>query len=433
MKSISRQLSVGLIGSLLVVGLVLGQSAFWLLDKALRDYMARSLHEEAQSVLAAIQRGPNGLQLDPARLDPTYQRPLSGRYFEVSIGAERWRSRSLWDAELPAGAGAALLHDGPKAQQLLVLREDYRRYGQPVGIVVATDYAPVLAAFQRIGLLLLALWVLALAVLIALQRLWTRRALRPLEAAREQIEQLQRGQRGALDEVAAVELQPLVREINRLLKHTRDSLARSRNALGNLGHALKTPLAVLSNLVEREGIDTALRPQLHDQLEQMRQRISRELNRARTAGEALPGSLFEPAQDLPLLVATLRQAHARALDIDWREPGAGALPWDRDDMLELLGNLLDNACKWARERVVLEIAAETKRLIIAVADDGPGIDAQARPQALARGGRLDEQADGHGLGLAIVGDIVDAYNGSIELRNAALGGLQVWIELPWPD
>jgi signal transduction histidine kinase len=428
--SISRQLSIGLLASLLLAVLLLGVVATLLFERALRQYALAGLHDEAHGVLAAIAAGTDGLQLDSARLSRVYAKPLSGRYFVVELDGQRWRSRSLWDAELPsptqAGAVPGLV-DGPQGQKLLCLRADFRRQGQSIRIVVAADIAPLLQEFGSIGLLLAGLACLVLVLLIWVQGWWLRRALHPLRRAQEQLQELRLGKRELLQQEAPRELQPLIAEINHLLSHTRESLLRSRHALGNLGHSLKTPLAVLLALSGRA--DGAIRPQMQQQLGLMQHRIGRELGRARTAGEALGATWFVPADELPLLTDSLRRAHPRDLRIEWDAPDT-ALALERDDMLELLGNLLDNACKWARSRVVLRIEQQPQAVRMRIEDDGPGIADELRALALTRGGRLDEEVEGHGLGLGIVVDIVAAYRGRIDLRRSPLGGLLVELELP---
>lgn len=262
-----------------------------------------------------------------------------------------------------------------------------------------------------------------------------RRALRPLDCVRHQVKQLQQGQRTELDSQVPDELAPLVQQINRLLLHTEDTLKRSRNALGNLGHALKTPLAVLFSINARRELQQ--HPELVDsmrgQLNNIRQRLARELGRARLAGEALPGAHFDCAEELPLLFTTLQQIHGRELHMQWHTaPDNLRLPWDREDLLELLGNLLDNAGKWAEKRVQLSISQESSTIILTVDDDGPGIDPGQRDEVLSRGTRLDEQVAGHGLGLGIVRDIVEHLAGDLRLDTSPLGGLRVVISLPAP-
>ncbi|MFG5864192.1 sensor histidine kinase [Metapseudomonas sp. CR1201] len=435
MRSIQRQLSLGLIGVLLLVGLVLAQTSLWLFDLGLRRYLAEGLRSEAELLLSALVRGPNGIQLDEKRLNPAHQQPYSGRYFLIRLDEEPWRSRSLWDAELPMPAQKGLaphLLPGPDEQELLAWRGDYKRFGRQVRIVVAQDYTPILESFRRVQWTGFALGAAGLLLILALQRITVRRALRPLEDVRQQIAQLQQGQRSELDNRVPEELDPLVAQINHLLSYTEDTLKRSRNALGNLGHALKTPLAVLVSLADREELrdQPELRETLREQLAQIQQRLGRELGRARLAGEALPGAHFDCAQELPGLFNTLAMIHDRGLDLDWDAPEGLRLPWDREDLLELLGNLLDNACKWAETQVNLTIRGGEGGYSLTVDDDGPGIAEDKREEVIGRGARLDEQVAGHGLGLGIVRDIVESWNGSLSLQQSPLGGLRVRIELP---
>jgi signal transduction histidine kinase len=435
LRSIQQRLSLGLISVLLIIGLLLAQSSLWLFDRSLRGYLQTTLQDETQTLLGAIVRGPNGLQLDERRLSAAFKRPYSGLYFRIDLGEQSWRSRSLWDRDLPPLPAAGLqdtLGDGPQGQQWLVYRADYQRYGQSIVIHVARDYTPILNSFSQVQKMVLGLGIAALVLILLLQRLTVSRALRPLEQARRQLMQLQQGQRSQLDQQVPLELEPLVAQINHLLAHTEDTLKRSRNALGNLGHALKTPLAVLVSLATREELKQLpqLRESLNGQLQQIEQRIARELGRARLAGEALPGAHFDCASELPELFSTLVMIHGNHLQLDWQaEPGL-RLPWDREDLLELLGNLLDNACKWADSQVKLQISKVAEGYQLTIDDDGPGIDAAQRDDVLSRGSRLDEQVAGHGLGLGIVRDIVDAWAGSLQLADSPLGGLRVTISLP---
>ena len=435
MRSIQRRLSLGLVSVLLIAGLVVGQVSLWLFENGLQRYLESGLQNDSENLLIALSRGPQGLQLDERRLSPAYQRPFSGHYFSIEFGETHWRSRSLWDAQLPRPDQPGLsreLQPGPEGQMLLVLRSDYQRLGQGVSITVAQDYTPIRESFRQVQRIGLGMGVLALIVILLLQRVTVRRALRPLERARQQISQLQSGQRSQLDARVPIELEPLVTQINHLLAHTEDNLKRSRNALGNLGHALKTPLAVLISLANDPRL--AAYPQIQntlcEQLEQIQQRMSRELNRARLAGDALPGAQFDADAELPGLLSTLGMIHGEHLQLTHNVAPGLLLPWDREDMLELLGNLLDNACKWADSQVELSISQTGDGFVIEVQDDGPGIPETERDQVFSRGMRLDEQASGHGLGLGIVRDIVEAWGGKLQLGTAEIGGLLVSIKLP---
>lgn len=435
MKSIQARLSLGLVAVLVVVGVVLAQLTLWLFEAGLQRYLENGLRKESENLLVALVRGPSGLQLDERRISAAYQRPFSGYYFRIDFDNGTWRSRSLWDLDMPkpSAPGLSDSHElGPEGQQLLALRADYRRLGQDISISVAQDYSPVREGFRRMQQIGLGMGLVALILVLVLQRVTVKRSLRPLERARQQIAQLQQGQRSQLDAEVPVELAPLVGQINHLLSHTEDSLRRSRNALGNLGHALKTPLAVLLSLASSarlEGLPD-VREQMRAQLEHIQQRLARELNRARLAGDALPGAQFDCDAELPGLLGTLGMIHGEGLLLERDVPPGLLLPWDREDVLELLGNLLDNACKWADCEVRLGIAPSDGGYRLWVDDDGPGIPESQRLQVLERGSRLDEQVDGHGLGLGIVRDIVEAWGGQLALLQSPLGGLRVSIDLP---
>lgn len=435
MRSIQRRLSLGLISVMVIVGVVLAQTSLWLFEAGLQRYLEAGLRNDSENLLVALVRGPNGVQLDEQRLSPAYQRPFSGHYFRIDFADVHWRSRSLWDQELPRLPVAGLkgnLQLGPEGQQLLVLRSDYKRFGQSISISVAQDYTPVRESFRLMRQVGLVMGLAALLLVLILQRVTVRRALRPLETARNQIAQLQQGQRSQLDTQVPLELEPLVAQINHLLAHTEDSLKRSRNALGNLGHALKTPLAVLLSAASSDALKDhpQLSQLLREQLEQVQQRLNRELNRARLAGDALPGALFDCEQELPGLLATLRMIHGEHLDLSYQVAPGLQLPWDREDLLELLGNLLDNACKWADAEVRLSVSETPQGYRLAVEDDGPGLPEAQRDQVFSRGARLDEQRVGHGLGLGIVRDIVEVWGGVLQLQESELGGLKVLIQLP---
>nr|WP_218626554.1 sensor histidine kinase [Pseudomonas sp. dw_358] len=427
-------MSLGLSALLIGVGLIVAPLSLWLFEAGLQRYLEAGLRSDSESLLMALERGQGGLQLDERRLLPAYQRPLSGSYFRIDFADQHWRSRSLWDQPLPWPEAPGLHSDltlGPEGQALLTLRSDYRRLGENISISVARDYTPVLESFQRLRELGLAIAAAALLLILIVQRLTVKRALRPLERVREQIAQLQCGERTQLDTQVPDELAPLVDQVNHLLAHTEDSLKRSRRALGNLGHALKTPLAVLVSLAEGERLakQPEVRRLLREQLRQIEQRLARELNRARLAGETLPGAPFDCHAEWPALLGTLRSVHGEHLHLHLRAQDGIRLPWDREDLLELLGNLLDNACKWADSDVSLSIIEQPQGWRLDIDDDGPGIAPARRIEVLARGARLDEQVAGHGLGLAIVRDIVDSWHGQLSLQESPLGGLRVQVHL----
>jgi len=222
-KSIQARLSLGLVAVLVVVGVVLAQLTLWLFEAGLQRYLENGLRKESENLLVALVRGPSGLQLDERRISAAYQRPFSGYYFRIDFDQGTWRSRSLWDLDMPkpAAPGLSDSHElGPEGQQLLALRADYRRLGQNISISVAQDYSPVREGFRRLQQIGLGMGLVALLIVLVLQRVTVTRSLRPLERARQQIAQLQQGQRSQLDAQVPSELAPLVGQINHLLSHT---------------------------------------------------------------------------------------------------------------------------------------------------------------------------------------------------------------------
>lgn len=435
--SIVQQLGIAILLVLALLGAGIAAGAYVLFDQFQTRLTEQGVKASTERLLTAIRNGPNSPFIDQTRLDPAWNRPLSGQYFLIRFGDQQWRSRSLWDTDLllPEDSSNRVFHsiDGPGSQQLLVLTKGFERFGQHFDITVASDYSPLLHEFHRALWHFIVLWSVALLLALILLNSWMRRALRPLENTRHQLAAIQAGEEQLLDEQVPQELLPLIRQINQLLAQTRQSLQRSRNALDNLGHALKTPLAVLSSLIEREAIRS--RPELHQplrtQLDQINDRVHRELNLAQNAAGSGAFEPFIAGRDLPPLIDALEKAHRRHLALDHQYDGDLILPFDRADLIEVFGNLLDNAWKWADSKVAIAINESPTHWQLTVEDDGPGISNPSdREQALQRGYRLDESVAGQGLGLAIVADTVAAYGGKLQLDTSVLDGLAVRIELP---
>ena len=372
---------------------------------------------------------------------PAYDLPLSGHYFLVRLGGRQWRSRSTWDADLDLPDGSEGLVSerlaGPAGQTLLVLAKRFpdSADGRAVSIALAEDVAAIDAAIAAFRAQALTVLGLALLVLLVLQRRVLLRGLAPLDEAVDACRRLERGEAVQFEVDAPVEVRPLLAAVERLSRHQAQRLGRIRHAAGNLSHALKTPLAVLgqgADVLAARG-DEAGAAAIRTQLESMRATIERELRRARLAGGGAGGAGFALRAQLGALIEVLQRLHAgRDLRIEL-EADERTWPVDREDMLELFGNLLDNACKWARARVRVAVVpdAETARLVFSVEDDGPGVPPELLDRLGTAGLRADESRPGHGLGLAIVGDIVAQYGGTIRFgRGSALGGLRVEVELP---
>jgi signal transduction histidine kinase len=221
--------------------------------------------------------------------------------------------------------------------------------------------------------------------------------------------------------------------MNRLLRVMDQRLRRSRNALGNLAHALKTPLTLVMQVAERDDMRAApeARAQLITYTQVLRHHLERELRRARLAGAASMSQRLSLAEAIPQLVQVLQTIYQeKHLAIQCDIPPQVDFIGDREDCLELCGNLLDNACKWAQQRIRLTVQAST-HLVLTIEDDGPGCSSQKLAQLAHRGVRIDESSSGHGLGLAIARDIIEQYGGRLDFgRSKQLGGFQVQVALP---
>jgi signal transduction histidine kinase len=400
--------------------------------------MITRLQHDGEALAEALSLDAAGsLQVDRQRLAPVFARPYSGHYYVVVHGGQRLASASFGEAppfELPAPQRRRVDHlEGPRGQPLLVRTRLADVGGRQVQLAVAEDLSELQEDLAEFRLMFLAASLVVLAAALALQAREIRHALRPIERVRDAILQLPDGGGAPVAAVDAPdEIRPLLDEIDRLMAFVERRLAQSRTAIGNLSHALKTPLAGLFRLLDdpRLASHPDLQGALREQAEAIRTRLERELKRARLAGDRHAGSRFDPAAEMPVLADLLQRIHAdKALALDWRAP-PHPLAFDREDLLELIGNLADNACKWARGQVVIELR-ERDGLEIVVADDGPGCPPELLATLGARGVRADEGKPGHGLGLAIVRDVVDAAGGQLEFRaSASLGGLEVTARLP---
>ena len=439
MRSIQSRLGIGLAASLIAVFAL----QWWVVSVTMRHLsengMAAHMEHDMDNLLAGLSFDAAGrLQLAPGRIEQVYQKTFSGSYFRIVSGGQVMRSRSLWDQDLPAVSSAAGKSStqrltGPQSQPLLMHTRVFELQGRDVRISVAQDLAPVENDIRQFRDRYALVSAAALVLLLILQALLVRRGLRPLRTTRRELRRLQQGEISTLDEDVPQELRPLVRELNQLLAAMRRRLTRSRQALGNLAHALKTPLTLLTHQADHEKIRAApeLQKEITSQLQAINRLIERELKRARLSGAALPGQRFDFSAEIPPLVTTLASLYReKQLEIATRLPDRAVLSADREDMLELLGNLLDNACKWGKRQVLIEVECAPGNVAIRVHDDGPGCPEESLAWLAQRGARLDESAPGHGLGLAIAMDIAADYGGRISFgRSEVLGGFLVTVTL----
>jgi len=260
------------------------------------------------------------------------------------------------------------------------------------------------------------------------------RGIVPLKELRRQLAAVRGGTGHRIDGRYPTEVEPLVAELNALLAHQERAVGRAQAKAGDLAHGLKTPLAILAHEADRARAigQPELAAGIHDQIERMRRQIEYHLAHARAAASAATRAARCPVADsAEALARTMRRLHGeRALTIDVRVDGAVAVRCDRADLDEMLGNLLDNACKWARTRVTVSTRSHDAAIDILVEDDGAGIEPALRENVLQRGVRADEAAPGTGFGLAIVRELAELYGGTIVLDTGPGGGLQAVLTLP---
>ncbi|MEO8505650.1 MAG: HAMP domain-containing sensor histidine kinase [Acidobacteriota bacterium] len=262
-----------------------------------------------------------------------------------------------------------------------------------------------------------------------------RRALAPFQSLHQGLSAVGEGRSQRVGGEFPTEVQPLVDDLNALLEDRERAIARALTTAGDLAHGLKTPLAVLA--LEAEQAAAAghgdLATTLGQQVERMQRQIDYHLARARATASSgtAAGLQCSVLPSVEGLIRTMRRLHAgRDLRIDAEVSPAHEIRGQREDLDEMLGNLLDNACQWARSRVVISSALAGDRLFISVDDDGPGLDPSMRAEVLQRGVRADQKVRGSGLGLAIVNDLAELYGGTVTLASSALGGTRARLELP---
>ncbi len=427
-RSLQQRITLGLAVTLAVIFSVQLWIAAGSARRVVENSIAANMDHEMETLLAALIATPQGPALKPDAEGPIYHRVYSGHYFAISHSGGEIRSRSLWDEALePQGDGLRRVA-GPKGQTLLAKTATFVKFNRQFSITVAEDVGDIdaeIASFRYTYALVAAA---TLALLLGLQLLIVRVALRPVERARLDAMRLERGETETIASDVPVELAPFVTQLNRLSAITRKRLARSRSALGDLAHALKTPLAAIRQAAEHEKVkgDDELYLLLSRSADKMAQLMGKELRKARLAGGFTPGTGFDTTHDLPALLKTLGIMYRdKGIAFDAAYPARNLPGFDSADMMELLGTLLDNAGKWAAKKAALTITDEGG-LTITVEDDGPGCPPETMARIAERGVRLDESVPGHGLGLAIARDIVESYGGELAFsRSETLGGLRV--------
>ena len=381
--------------------------------------------------------------------EPLFELPLSGWYWQVTrvdgSKTETYASRSLWDQNLPhldeitTGTDGLRRNyvQGPEDQKLRLVERiidlgDDGRFLVAVG-GDAAEIEDEILAFDRA--LAVTFTVLA-AVLLLTTMFQVRFGLAPLKRISESLAAIRSGAAEKLEGRFPVEIAPLARETNALIDSNREIVERARTHVGNLAHALKTPISVMMNEAATRGEDP-LAVKVAEQTHIMRDQVTRHLERARLAARVtVVGTLTDVVPVVHALTRTMQKTHHnKNLAVDLDLPPEARFRGERQDIEEMVGNLVDNAFKWASARVAVEVGLEQTDpgrscVRVTVDDDGPGLTPTQRDQVARRGLRLDESKPGSGLGLSIVVELAALYGGALNLGTAPIGGLRAELVLP---
>ncbi len=398
---------------------------------------AETIPQDSGETIIALSKEP---------LDPRYQRALSGRYWQVITDEAQITSRSLYGEEIDFSADerAKLLGNpgaqisgsspGPDGESLRfvarsVILPDIQR---PVIMVAAMDESPAKRAINRFAVLAISVLAALTLGLIAAVTLQVRLGLRPLFDLRDRVASVREGSATKVEGDYPREIAPLAGELNSLIAHNRDVVERAKTHVSNLAHALKTPLAVLTN--EADKAKTDLGEIVGRQTRTMTSQVEHHLARARAAARAQTiGTRSDVTESITAMVRTMARIYGQKdLDITQNLDPEIWFRGEKADLDEIAGNLLDNACKWAKASVKVTVSAgvEAGFASMIVEDDGPGVRPENYAKALQRGERLDEATPGTGFGLSIVDDLVRAYKGEVALGRSAMGGLKVTLTIP---
>jgi signal transduction histidine kinase len=424
------------LGASLALGLTLliaGASLYLLFQRYVEQVASQQLQNHFIQLAANISIDNQGKLKTGAPLsDPRFQKPYGGLYWQINEkDQDPIRSRSLWDFTLqkPSGAdGTVHVIDGPEGSRLFALEkhiilQDQMNVPCPVDVTIAINRAELEHTLDDFGYELAIGLVLLFAALLGSSLIQTVIGLGPLQVLRRGVEDIMAGKASKLEGPYPSEVEPLAQELNGLLKAREGELERARLRAGNLAHGLKTPLTVMSAVADELAAKghKPIAQEIRDGAEQMRNLVERELARARMAsGQAAQLTKLAP------VIARMVNALKHTTDNDallWHSniPPDAELPMEAGDLLELVGNLLDNARKWARSQIYIAF----KDGVLTIDDDGVGVPDDKLQAIQKRGVRLDENVVGSGLGLGIVRDLCETYDLDLTIKRSSLGGLSV--------
>ena len=431
MYSLKKKITRQLIINMLIVMCVLLVIIHFSVQRMLEEYVVTRLQHDTESLVSVIQKDPdNNWSINPAHMSRVYSRVRSGHYYKVRIGQQVLTSRSVFDTKFPefelGGETRAYTKlAGPGKETWLIWNQLVVKQKQPMEIWIAEDIHPLQQQLLRYSLYAVALVLLLTMTLVLLQQQTLNKAFQIFEQLRLNISSIRQHEKKSTGLNVPFEITPLVNEIENLVDQLRNRIERTRHAIGNLAHELKRPIQLLSLQQEQNNAPEMLEP-----LEEIKHIVERELKRAKISGSKHSGGVFNIAEEIPYMLEIMSKIYPEVTINFTHQQEKVSIDFDRDDMLELVGNLLDNACKYSRNRVDLTVKVSAQQLIIDFEDDGQGIQSKKIESIQQRGVRLDETRSGHGLGLSICTAILNSYKGDIAFFESALGGLKVEVKLP---
>ena len=439
MNSIQSKLTTGLLISLILVFLILWLAVSSNIQKLSENYIASRLEHDIETLLTAVSFDKtNTLTINEKYINSIYNRPFSGHYYTIQHKQTLFRSRSLWDQSLTSVIVTTnnyirTVQNGPENQLLIVLSRRFNKQGRDITIHIAEDLTPILEDISQFKNHFAILALIILVSLLLIQFIVLRSGLKPLRRMHSELSDLEKGNINSLSTDVPSELKSVINEVNHLLLALYNRLKRSRNALSDLSHAIKKPLTLLQNFSDenKEKLDTETNKFLTSQISSIQNITERILKRARVAGTSKFNTPFDINEDLPLLIKSISTMYPdKNINITSDISNTLKIQIDREDMLELLGNLIENSWKWANSTIIISIK-QVDNITIIIEDDGEGADEQSLNAISHRGVRLDESVSGDGFGLAITSDIISDYGGSLFFsRSEKLGGFKAKILLP---
>lgn len=423
--------------------MVAGAFLYLLFERDFRERVHTETHNQLMQLISGLDVDEEGAIQTRAMADPRFRQPASGLYWQIDTkDGEVLRSRSLWDGSLSTGEGDWQSIDEPQPfpgpfgepvlvhARLIMLGEPPNR--KQLRVMIAVNESEVTTPTKNFAVnLALSLIVLALAMVV-LSGSQLGMVMLPLNNLRSSVRDIRDGKATRVSGEYPMEIEPVVGKLNGLLAQREAMVERARSRAGNFAHSLKTPLTVIDTLLPelhaRGQEDSA--SEIGRQTAQLKKHVNRELARARmAAGHGEP--VRDIAAVLDEILATIRQL-PRGRDIAFvtEVPRNQPVRMEREDLIELVANILDNARKWAKSRVEIRLEKVASDMTLSISDDGPGIPEAFRETIVERGRRLDEGTEGTGIGLAIVKDIADAYGLATSFTASELGGLRFSVSLP---